>query len=59
MSNILGDYDEKNMNFKFKSDNNLPLNKIFKLHNLTIVVRPFFQENKNVLYTSFLRWVFV
>ena len=55
MSNILGDYDEKNMNFKFKSDNNLPLSKIFKLHNLTIFARPFFKEKKNVLYTSFLR----
>ena len=33
------------MKIKFNSDNNLPLNKILKLHNLTIVVRTVFQEH--------------
>ena len=28
-----------------KSDHNLPLNKILKLHNLTIIVRSVFQED--------------
>ena len=33
---------------KFNSDNNLPLKEILKLHNLTINVKPVFQEdNKN------------
>ena len=30
----------------FNSDDNLPLNKILKPHNLTIVVRYVFQEDK-------------
>ena len=35
------------MKIKFNSDDNLPLNKILKLHNLTIVVTSVFQrENK-------------
>ena len=34
------------MKIKFNSDDNLPLNKILKLHNLTIVVRSVFQEDK-------------
>ena len=33
------------MKFKFDSDDILTLNKILKLHNLTIVVRPVFQED--------------
>ena len=34
------------MKIKFNSDDNLPLNKILKLHNLTIAVRSVFQEDK-------------
>ena len=30
------------MRRKFNSDNNLPLNKTLKLHNVTIVLRPIF-----------------
>ena len=33
------------MKIKFNSDDNLPLNKILKLHNLTIIVGSVFQEN--------------
>ena len=33
------------MKIKFSSDGNLSLNKILKLHNLTIVVRSVFQED--------------
>ena len=33
------------MKIKFSSDDNLLLNKILKLHNLTTVVRPVFQED--------------
>ena len=32
------------MKIKFNSDDNLPLNKILKLHNMTIVSRCVFQE---------------
>ena len=33
------------MKIKFDSDDNLPLNKTLRLHNLTIIVRSVFQEN--------------
>ena len=41
-----GNYDKKYMKIKFNSDDNLPLEKILKLYNLTIVVRSVFQENR-------------
>ena len=45
------DYDEKYIKIKFNSDNNLPLNKILKFHNLIIVVRSVFQgDNKKCMY---------
>ena len=33
------------MKIKLNSDDNLPLNKVLKLHNLTIVVRFIFEED--------------
>ena len=33
------------MKIKFNSDHNLPLGKILKLHNLTVIVRSIFQED--------------
>ena len=33
------------MKIKFNSDDNLSLNEILKIHNLTIVVRSVFQED--------------
>ena len=33
------------MKVKFNSDDNLPLNKILKLHNITIVIKSVFQED--------------
>ena len=41
----LGEYGKDLMKIKFNSDDNLPLNKTLELHNLTIVVRPVFQED--------------
>ena len=41
MTNTLDDYDEQSMKIKYNLDDNLPLNKILKLHNLTTVVRSF------------------
>ena len=32
------------MKMKFNSDNNLPVNKIIKLYNMTIVIRSVFQK---------------
>ena len=40
------------MKIKFNSDDNLSLNKILKLHNLTIFVRSVFQED-NKYYQQF------
>ena len=42
------------MKIKFKSDDNLPLNKILKLHILTAVVRSVFQENSKYYPQIFL-----
>ena len=33
------------MKIKFNSDDNLPLNKILKLNNLTVIVRSVFEED--------------
>ena len=33
------------MRIKFNSDDNLPLNKILKLHNLKVIVRSVFEED--------------
>ena len=42
------------MKIKFNSDGNLPLNKMLKLHNLTIVVRSVFQEDNKYYPQIFL-----
>ena len=44
MNDKPGEYGKELMKIKFDSDDNLPLNKLLKLHNLTIVVRFVFQE---------------
>ena len=36
------EYDKDLMKIKFNSDDNLPLNKTLKLHNVTIVIRSVF-----------------
>ena len=47
-----GEYRKDFMKIKFNLDDNLPLNKILKLHNLTIVVKSIFQED-NKYYPQF------
>ena len=42
------------MKIKFNSDDNLPLNKILKLYNLTTFVRPVFQEDNKYYLQGFL-----
>ena len=40
-----GEYEKDYMKIKFNSGDNLPLNKILKLHMLTIIVRSVFGED--------------
>ena len=39
------EFEKDFMKTKFNSDDNLLLNKVLKLHNITIVIRSVFQEN--------------
>ena len=41
-----GEYDKDYMKIKFNSDDVLPLNKVLKLHMLTIIVRSVFEDGK-------------
>ena len=42
------------MKIRFNSDDNFPLNKILKLHNLAVVVRSVFQEDNKYYSQGFL-----
>ena len=44
IDNKPGEYGKDLMKINFNSDGHLPLNKILKLHNLTIIVRSVFEE---------------
>ena len=48
------EYGKDFMKIKFNSDDNLSLNKIVKLRNLTIVVRSVFQEDNKYYPQVFL-----
>ena len=39
------EYDKDFMKMNLNSDDNLPLNKTLKLHNITIVIRSVFEEH--------------
>ena len=39
------DYEKDYMKIKFNSDNDLPLNKPLKFHNMTITIRSVFEED--------------
>ena len=41
----LGEYEKDFIKTKLNSDDNLPLNKTLKLHNLTAIVRSVFQDD--------------
>ena len=45
ITNTSDDYDGMYVKIKFNSDDNLPLNKISKLHNLITVARSVVQED--------------
>ena len=40
-----GEYGKNFMKIKFDTDDDLPLNKLLKLHMLTIVIRTVFEED--------------
>ena len=44
---------------KFNSDDNLPLNKILTLHNLTVVVRSVFKKTASIIHIFFQKNVFM
>ena len=50
----LNEYGNDFMKTKFNLDDNLPLNKTLKLHNLTIIVRSVFQEDNKYYPQVFL-----
>ena len=40
-----GEYEKDYMKIKFNSDDDLPLNKTLRIHNLTVIVRSVFEED--------------
>ena len=42
------------MKIKFDTDNNLPLNKTLKLHNMAMVIRPVFEQNSKFYPQTYL-----
>ena len=50
----LGEYEKDFKKFKFSSDDNLPFNKMLKLHNLTVI----FSRGQQILFSSSLRCMF-
>ena len=49
-----GEYVKDFMKIKFNSDDNLPLNKMLKLHMLTVIVRSVFEEDDKYYPQVFL-----
>ena len=48
------DLDEKYMKIKFDWDDDLPVNKMIEIHDVTIVVRAVFHEDKKSYPQAFL-----
>ena len=48
------DYEKDYMKIKFNSDDNLPLNKPLKFHNMTITIRSVFEEDGKLYPQPFL-----
>ena len=59
MNGKSGEYEKEYMKIKFSSDDNLSLNTILKLHNLTIVVKSVFQEDGKYYPQVFLNECFL
>ena len=47
------DYEKDYMKIKFNSDDNLPLNKQLKFHNMTITIRSFLKRMVNFIRKFF------
>ena len=54
ISNDQCDYEKDYMKIKFNSDDNLPLNKPLKFHNMTITIRSVFKEDSKLYPQVFL-----
>ena len=54
ISNLQIDYEKDYMKIKFDSDDNLPLNKQLKFHNMTITIRFVFEEDGKLYPQVFL-----
>ena len=54
INNKLSGYGKDFMKIKFSFDDDLPLNKILKLHNMTIMIRSFFEEDSKFYPQIFL-----
>ena len=48
------DYEKDYMKIKFNSDDNLPLNKPLKFHNMAITIRSVFEEDGKLYLQLFL-----
>ena len=48
------DYKKDYLKIKFNSDDNLPLNKQFKFHNMTIIIRSVFEDDGKLCLQVFL-----
>ena len=59
VNNKPGEYRKDFMKIKFNSDDNAPLNKTLKLHNMAIVIIFVFQEDGKYYPQVFVRWMFV
>ena len=54
VSNDESDYEKNYMKIKFNCDDNLPLNKPLKFHNMTITIRSGFEEDVKLYPQVFL-----
>ena len=50
----MSDYEKDYMKIKFNSDDNLPLNKPLKFHNMTITISSVFEEDGKLYPQLFL-----
>ena len=53
-NNKPGEYGKDFMKMKLNSDNNLPLNKMLKIHNITMVIRSVFPDDGKYYPQAFL-----
>ena len=50
----MGEHGKDFMKIKFNSDDNLPLNKTLKLHNIITIIRSVFEEDGKSYLQTFL-----